>query len=49
MSIDPLEEIFKDPDRRAKLFLFIAVIRILVTLMIPIGIIIWILRVLGLI
>lgn len=38
-----LEEIMKDPDRRARFYLYFAIARILITLAIPIGVIIFIL------
>ena len=49
MSVDPLEDLMKDPDRRAKLYLLFAGVQILVTIMIVIGTIIFILRLVGVI
>ncbi len=46
MSIDPIEDIMSDPDRRAKLYLLFAGAQILVTAMIVIGTLIFILRLL---
>ena len=48
MSIDPIEEIMEDPDKRAKLFLILSGASIVVTIMIVVGTLIFILRVLGL-
>ncbi|WP_176720251.1 MULTISPECIES: hypothetical protein [Methanobacterium] len=48
MSIDPIEDIMDDPDKRAKLFLILSGASIVVTMMIVIGTLIFILRVLGL-
>ncbi|MCZ3366326.1 MULTISPECIES: hypothetical protein [Methanobacterium] len=48
MSIDPIEDIMDDPDKRAKLFLILSGASIVVTIMIVIGTLIFILRVLGL-
>jgi len=48
MSIDPIEEIMDDPDKRAKLFLILSGASIVVTIMIVVGTLIFILRVLGL-
>lgn len=47
MSIDPIEDIMNDPDKRAKLFLIFAGASIVTTIMIVIGTLIFILRVLG--
>jgi len=49
MSADPLEDLIKDPDRRAKLYLLVAGVQILVTIMIVVGTIIFILRITGII
>lgn len=49
MSIDPLEEMFKDPDRRAKLYLLFVGAQILATILITVGTIIFILRLVGVI
>jgi prolipoprotein diacylglyceryltransferase len=49
MSIDPLEEMFKDPDRKAKLYLVIAGVQILSTVLIVVGTLIFILYLLGII
>ena len=49
MSTDPIEDIMRDPDRRAKLYLIFVGAQILVTIMIVIGTIIFILRLLGII
>lgn len=49
MSIDPLEEMFKDPDKRAKLYLLFVGVQILSTILIVVGTIIFILSALGLI
>jgi membrane protein insertase Oxa1/YidC/SpoIIIJ len=50
MSIDPLEDIMDDPDKRAKLFLIFSIIRILVfTVIIPLGVILYILLKFGVI
>ena len=49
MSADPIEDIMKDPDKRAKLYLIFVGAQILVTIMIVIGTIIFILRLLGII
>lgn len=49
MSIDPLEEMFKDPDRRAKLYLLFVGVQILSTIMIVVGTLIFILWALGII
>lgn len=38
-----LEKVMEDPDKRAKLYLFFAIARILITLAIPIGVILFIL------
>ena len=48
MSIDPIEDIMDDPDKRAKLFLILSGASIIVTIMIVIGTLIFILSVLGL-
>lgn len=47
MSIDPLEEMFKDPDKRAKLYLLFVGAQILSTILIVIGTMILILWALG--
>lgn len=47
MSIDPLEEMFKDPDRKAKLYLLFAGVQILSTILIVIGTLFLILWTLG--
>ncbi len=49
MNIDPIEEYFKDPDKRAKLFLFYAAAQIITTFLMVIGVIIFILWLLGII
>lgn len=49
MSIDPLEDMFKDPDRRAKLYLLIVGVQILSTILIVVGTLIFILWALGII
>jgi len=49
LSGDPFEEILKDPDRRAKLYLLVVVGIILSTFIIVIGTIIFILSVLKII
>lgn len=49
MSIDPIEEIMDDPDKRAKLFIILSGASIVVTIMIVIGTLIFILRALGII
>jgi len=46
MSIDPIEDIMNDPDKRAKLYLVFVGVQILTTFMIVIGTLIFILRVL---
>lgn len=44
MSIDPIEEIMDDPDKRAKLFLILSVMNIIVfAIIMPIGVILYIL------
>jgi len=48
MSIDPIEDIMDDPDKRAKLFLILSGASIVVTIMIVIGTLIFILSALGL-
>jgi hypothetical protein len=47
MSIDPIEDIMDDPDKRAKLFLLMSGAAILTTIMIVIGTLIFILYALG--
>ncbi|MEN4006718.1 MAG: hypothetical protein PQ964_05135 [Methanobacteriaceae archaeon] len=47
MSIDPLEEMFKDPDRIAKLYLLFVGLRILSIILIVVGTLIFILWALG--
>ena len=47
MSADPLEDLMKDPDRRAKLYLLFVGVQILVTIMIVVGTLIFILRLVG--
>jgi hypothetical protein len=49
MSIDPIEDILDDPDRRAKLFMLTVGAIILTTIMIAVGTIIFILIKLGVI
>lgn len=49
MSIDPLEDMFKDPDRRAKLYLLFVGVQILSTILIVVGTLIFILWALGII
>ena len=49
MSVDPLEDLMKDPDRRAKLYLLFVGVQILVTVMIVVGTLIFILRLVGII
>ena len=49
MSIDPIEDILSDPDRRAKLYLVLAGGMILTTILITIGTLIFILLALGII
>ena len=50
MSYDPIEDLMSDPDRRAKLFLILTVMRILIfAVIIPLGTLIFILRLLGII
>jgi len=44
MSIDPIEEIMDDPDKRAKVFLILSGASIVSTIMIVIGVFILILR-----
>jgi len=39
MNIDPIEEYFKDPDKRAKLFLLYAAAQIITTFLMVIGVI----------
>jgi len=47
LSIDPLEEMFKDPDKRAKLYLLFVGAQILSIILIVTGTIIFILWALG--
>ena len=49
MNIDPIEDYFEDPDKRAKLYLFLTGAMILSTILITIGTIIFILRLVGII
>jgi hypothetical protein len=49
VSKDPIKEYLKDPDKRAKYFLAIVVVRIVVTFLMIIGVFILILRLLGII
>ena len=49
MSADPLEDLMKDPDRRAKLYLLFVGVQILVTVMIVVGTLIFILCLVGII
>ncbi|MBI5679924.1 MAG: hypothetical protein HZC47_03390 [Methanobacterium sp.] len=49
MNIDPLEEYFEDPDKRAKLYLLMTGAMILTTILITIGTIIFILWAVGVI
>lgn len=49
MTVDPLEEFLKDPDKRAKIYLIIVGAMIISTIFIAIGTIIFILRVLKII
>ena len=49
MSADPLEDLMKDPERRAKLYLLFVGVQILVTIMIVVGTLIFILRLVGII
>jgi hypothetical protein len=49
VNIDPIEDYFKDPDRRAKLYLLMTGAMILSTILITIGAIIFILIVVGVI
>ena len=49
LSVDPLEEMFRDPDRRAKLYLVIVGGMILSTILITVGTLVFILRLLGVI
>ncbi|MBC7100194.1 MAG: hypothetical protein H5T40_00950 [Methanobacteriales archaeon] len=49
MSKDPIEEYLKDPDRRAKIFVIITWGMILTRILIAIGLIIFILVLLGII
>lgn len=49
MNVDPIEEFFKDPDKRAKLYLFMSAAMILTTIIIALGFIIYILILLGVI
>jgi prolipoprotein diacylglyceryltransferase len=49
VSKDPIKEFLKDPDKRAKYFLFITGAMILSTILIVIGTIVFILRLLNII
>jgi len=49
MSRDPIEEYLKDPDRRAKIFLILTWGMIITRILIAIGLIIFILILLGII
>lgn len=50
MSIDPIEDIMDDPDKRAKLFLIISIMNIIVfAVILPIGVILYILIYFGII
>jgi prolipoprotein diacylglyceryltransferase len=49
LSVDPLEEMFRDPDRRAKLYLVLVGGMILSTILITVGTLVFILRLLGII
>jgi hypothetical protein len=49
LNIDPIEEYFEDPDKRAKLYLLMSGAMILSTILITIGTIIFILMAVGVI
>ncbi|GAB4314203.1 MAG: hypothetical protein Kow0019_13820 [Methanobacteriaceae archaeon] len=49
MTLDPIEDLLKDPDRRAKIYLIAAGLMILSTVLITIGTIIFIISMLGII
>lgn len=49
VSKDPIKEYLKDPDKKAKYFLVIVVVRIIVTFLMVIGVFVLILRLLGII
>ena len=49
MNIDPIEEILEDPDKRAKLMVIITLVQRLIPLVIFLGVMILILRGLGII
>jgi hypothetical protein len=49
VSKDPIKEYLKDPDKRAKYFLFISGAMILTTILIVVGTIVFILRLLHII
>ncbi|MGC9517659.1 MAG: hypothetical protein ACP5C3_08185 [Methanomicrobiales archaeon] len=49
MTIDPIEDLLKDPDKRAKVYLIAAGLMILSTILITIGTIIFILMMLNII
>jgi len=49
LTLDPIEDLLKDPDRRAKIYLIAAGLMILSTVLITIGTIIFIISMLGII
>ncbi len=49
MNIDPIEDYFEDPDKRAKLYLLLTAGMILSTILITVGTIVFILRLVGVI
>jgi hypothetical protein len=49
LNIDPIEEYFEDPDKRAKLYLLMSGAMILSTILITVGTIIFILILVGVI
>ena len=49
MTQDPFEDLIKDPDKRAKLFVYLTIAMIISTFMIAIGTIIFILHILKII
>ncbi|MBP2046208.1 hypothetical protein [Methanobacterium aggregans] len=49
MTPDPFEELIKDPDKRAKAYVYMTIAFIISTFMIAIGTIIFILHVIGII
>ncbi|MDR0913175.1 MAG: hypothetical protein LBM96_11355 [Methanobrevibacter sp.] len=49
MKRDPIEQYFKDPDKKAKLFVFIQFAMILSTILITVGTIIFILALVGIV